>query len=261
MTNQQIEQFRHDGFVLGNRVISDEQAQVLCQEVERAIRDREKPGIPQPVHCINMVRGGEGAIWQIVNIWQASQPFAELIRNPQIAADAAALLGASVLRLWHDQIQYKPAGRGGVNKWHQDSPYWPILQPKDRQITAWVALDDVDEANGAMSMVPGSHLWGVQIDELHKIKEFTQVPKEFAGTPVQVKVCPVRRGHVHFHHSLTWHGSNANTSDRPRRAIALHLMAGETRYDASGTHVMKPYVKVADGGVLAGEAFPVVFGK
>ena len=33
---------------------------------------------------------------------------------------------------------------------------------------------------------------------------------------------PVRRGEVHFHHSLTWHGSADNTSGRERRAHAIH---------------------------------------
>jgi len=34
---------------------------------------------------------------------------------------------------------------------------------------------------------------------------------------------PVAKGEVHYHHSLTWHGSHQNTSMRPRRAVAIHL--------------------------------------
>lgn len=41
--------------------------------------------------------------------------------------------------------------------WHQDAPYWPIVAPMT-EVTAWVALDDADEDNGCMSMVPGSPL-------------------------------------------------------------------------------------------------------
>jgi ectoine hydroxylase-related dioxygenase (phytanoyl-CoA dioxygenase family) len=40
---------------------------------------------------------------------------------------------------------------------------------------------------------------------------------------------PVRKGEVSFHHSMTWHGSHENRSDRPRRAIALHFMTGDAR--------------------------------
>src|SRR5207248_1136185 len=121
-------------------------------------------------------------------------------------------------------IQYKPAAIGGVNMWHQDSPYWPILTPKDVQLTAWVALDDADAENGCMSMVPGSHRWGDRISALHALKDFNAMPELFEGKKLEVRLCPVEKGAVHFHHPLTWHGSQANTSGRPRRAIALHFM-------------------------------------
>ena len=66
----------------------------------------------------------------------ASKPFEELIHNRTIIEEAAQLSGAKELRVWHDQIQYKPAGGGGVNMWHQDCPYWPNLRPQI-QLTAW----------------------------------------------------------------------------------------------------------------------------
>ena len=109
-------------------------------------------------------------MWQIVNIWEASEPFFKLIHNPTIVEEMAQLTQAKVLRIWHDQIQYKPAQTGGVNMWHQDAPLWPILAPMT-EVTAWVALDDVDEENGCMSMVPGSHLWGDHMSDLAKLKE------------------------------------------------------------------------------------------
>ena len=42
---------------------------------------------------------------------------------------AKRLTSAKALRIWHDQIQYKPAANGGVNMWHQDAPLWPIIAP------------------------------------------------------------------------------------------------------------------------------------
>jgi ectoine hydroxylase-related dioxygenase (phytanoyl-CoA dioxygenase family) len=135
-----------------------------------------------------------------------------------IARAVAQLSGGKEIRLWHDQIQYKPKGKGGVNMWHQDWPYWKILSAP-HQITAWVALDEVDAENGCMSMVPGSHLWGDQIDFLHRLPSFDAMPHKFDGHDIEVKLCPVRKGQVHFHHAMTWHGSHANTSQRPRRAL------------------------------------------
>ena len=85
------------------------------------------------------------------------------------------------------------------------------------------------------------------------------MPAYFDDHTIKVVRCPVRAGEVHFHHSLTWHGSHANTSGRPRRAIALHYMTQDTHFVASGDHIMKPYVKVADGELMAGDAFLLVY--
>jgi ectoine hydroxylase-related dioxygenase (phytanoyl-CoA dioxygenase family) len=91
------------------------------------------------------------------------------------------------------------------------------------------------------------------------LSSFDAMPQEFEGRPVKVRTCPVLKGEVHYHHALTWHGSGPNRSGRPRRAIALHFMTEATRFVASGEHVMKPFVHIADGEVMEGEHFPLVY--
>jgi phytanoyl-CoA hydroxylase len=259
LTDTQVTQFRRDGFLKGGRVLSDAQVEVLREELGRVIAGHDKGG-PQPVLLRNLTGKDGSPVWQIVNIWQASDAFNDLVHNQTVAEEVAQLAGANELRVWHDQIQYKPAGIGGVNAWHQDWPYWPILD-RPTQVTAWVALDDVDESNGCMSMVPGSHLWGNQVQFLHTITDFKAMPARFDGHDLQVRLCPVGKGEVHYHHGLTWHGSQANTSGRPRRALAIHLMTEQNRYVASGTHVMKQFVEVADGEPLRGQHFPLVWSR
>jgi phytanoyl-CoA hydroxylase len=258
LSQAQIEQFKRVGYLNGGKVLDDETVETLRGEVMRVIEDRNNATIQQPVLLRNLSGNDNAPVWQIVNIWQASEPFREVMAHPKIVAGIADLTGANELHIWHDQIQYKPAQIGGVNMWHQDAPLWPILAPMT-EVTAWVALDDVDEANGCMSMVPGSHLWGNHIDFLNTFKSYEDMPSEYQGHKIEVIRCPVKKGEVHFHHALTWHGSHANTSGRPRRAIALHYMSGDTRYVASGEHVMKQFVEVEDGAPLRGRVFPRVY--
>lgn len=258
LTEEQIAQFHANGYVNGGQVLSDDEVEVLRSEVMRTIDERERDDVKQPILCRNLSRDTNSPVWQIVDIWMSSEPFHKLISNSKITQMMAQLTGAKELRIWHDQIQYKPAAVGGVNMWHQDAPYWPILAPMT-EVTAWVALDDADLENGCMSMVPGTHRWGNTIDFLHTLKDFNDMPNSYEGREVKVMTCPVKKGHVHFHHALTWHGSSANISGRPRRAIALHYMSEETRYVASGNHVMKPFVEVADGEKMRGKAFPMVY--
>lgn len=259
MLNQiQIDEFRNKGFLLGGGVVSSEQVNVLRHEIDRLLA-AQNTDMPQPVRLMNLASNPDSVTWQITNIWEASEPFRELIFNPKIVEEVVQLTRAQQLRVWHDQVQFKLAERGGITDWHQDSPCWPILTPKTCQVTAWVALDDVDASNGCMSMVAGAYRWGDQIEFLRSIQGFNGMPPTFQDRDLQVELCPVPAGHVHYHHGLTWHGSHANTSARPRRAIAIHYMTGDTRYDSSGNHTMKPFVKVMDGEVLAGDHFPLVW--
>lgn len=257
LTDDEVGRFHADGFVKGGRVLGEAEVETLRAELARVIEDRDRADVPQPVRLANL-SGDEGhPVWQIVNIWQASKPFSDLIHNEQIIEELAQLTAAHELRLWHDQIQYKPAEQGGVNHWHQDAPLWPVLRPMT-QVTAWVALDDVDISNGCMSMVPGSHLWGDQIAYLTGLEGF-ELPTEYEGHRVEAVPRPVAKGEVHYHHALTWHGSHQNSSNRPRRAIAIHTMSDETVFRAAGEHIMKQYITVADGETVAGEAFPLLY--
>jgi phytanoyl-CoA hydroxylase len=264
LTTEQVHHYQTHGYVAGPRVLSDEQAEALSDEVLRVIARRDDPAARQPV-MISNISAGDREVWQIVNIWQASDLFSRLAHDPNIVEASARLTGGRELYMWHDQIQYKPAMTGGANWWHQDSIYWPVHLVKDAQITAWIALDDADVENGCMWMVPGSHQWGNQTEYLHArrqelgLRRFHDLACDHQGRAVKPVACPVRRGHVHFHHPLTWHGSPANESGRPRRAIALHYMDERVTFDSHGNHPMKPYIHAAHGEPVRGPAFPRVW--
>jgi phytanoyl-CoA hydroxylase len=263
LTPHQVAQFHEVGYLRGPKVFDDAQVEELRAETLRVIRDRKRDDVPQPVVCHNMLGKSDQVVWQIVNIWMASEPFKRAVTDALVSAMVAQLTGARELRVWHDQIQYKPAAEGGVTMWHQDSPYWDILTPKHQQVTAWIALDDVDVDNGCMRMVPGSHRWGDDAQPfLHSLKRFEEMEEhvsEWRGHAVKVLPCPVARGEVHFHHSLTWHGSNANRSGRPRRAIAVHYATDQTVFAGTGTHIMRRFVTSDAMQPLTGEAFPLVW--
>ena len=130
LNEQQIALYQRNGFVNGGPVLDDETVEVLRAEVLRVIDERERTDIAQPVLCRNLNSDASAPIWQIVNIFEASPAFKEMVTGPAIACMAAQLTGSNELRVWHDQIQYKPQAQGGRLHWHQDSPAWATLQPK-----------------------------------------------------------------------------------------------------------------------------------
>jgi ectoine hydroxylase-related dioxygenase (phytanoyl-CoA dioxygenase family) len=260
LSEAQVAEFRERGLLLGPVVYTPAEADALRAHLDEVIAGRSGA---KPELLRNMLGDSEQVVVQIVNIWQADEAFRAHTRHPAICAMTAQLVGHPVLRVWHDQVQHKPARIGGPTNWHQDHPYWPIIQPADL-VSAWVALDEATEENGCMWMVPGSHRWGP-----HKGGTIGTEPETFAPQPdrsllpeganVTPVPCPVRKGQVMFHHCLTWHGSPPNRSDRDRPAIAVHYMPGYTRYEPNRTHVMEHRVTVAPGEVLEGEFFPLVW--
>ena len=277
LTSSQIDEFHRNGFLNGGRILTDRELEALRADLDH-ILEKGPDGFTseesQPVSFRNMSQRGDEsaalAVWQIVNIWEASPAFGRLIYHPSIVKGISRLTDALNLMVWHDQIQYKPANHGGATRWHQDAPLWPIILPMT-PVSAWIALDDADEENGCMWMVPGSYKWGDQMDflrtqqHLEQREEFMNIEGFAPPADSEVKAVvpqprPVKSGEVSFHHSLTWHGSPFNRSDRPRRAIAIHYMTGESRFVASGQHLMKQFVTLEDGVPMAeaGEHFPTV---
>ena len=259
LTDEQVQSFRANGFLNYGRVLTDAQLSGLRQSLDRVLSGQSAAS---PEAISNIGGGSQSVVTQVVNVWEAEPAFRDHLFHPVIVPLVAQLMGTDTVRVWHDQMQLKPPRIGGPTVWHQDHPYWPVIQPADL-VSAWVALEDATVENGAMSMVRRSHLWG-QYDggtiginpDYSPAYDPAFVPE---GETVEVVPCEVPAGSVVFHHCRTWHGAPANHSERPRPAIAVHYMPGYTRYEPSGqTHLVEHHIHVAPGEVLTGEHFPTV---
>ncbi len=258
----QIAEFSERGYLQVGRVMSDEAADTLRARLFQVIEDKSDRS---PESKRNMAGDPTKVLIQIVNIWEADDLFNAHLYNPVMCEMVADVIGTDTLRVWHDQVQYKPARIGGPTDWHQDHPYWPIIQPADL-VSAWVALDDVDVENGCMWMVPGSHKWGphkggtigTNAEDFAPMPDLSLLPEGVSDTPVPM---PVKKGHAGLHHCLTWHGSPPNRSERGRPGIAVHYMPGYTRYekDPGKTHLVEHNVEVQPGEILKGKHFPTVW--
>jgi len=262
LSEAQIAEFHERGYIQAGRIMTDEQADEMR---ERLFQVAEGRGQRAPEASRNMTGDPQNVVIQIVNIWEADDLFYAHLFNPVMCEIVADVIGDDTLRVWHDQVQFKPAKVGGPTTWHQDHPYWPIIQPADL-VSAWVALDDVDVENGCMWMVPGSHKWGphkggtigTNKEDFAPMPDLSLLPEGIDVTPVPM---PVKKGHVGLHHCLTWHGSPPNRSERGRPGIAVHYMPGYTRYekDPGKTHIVEHNIEVQPGEILKGKHFPTVW--
>jgi len=165
---------------------------------------------------------------------RVSTGLAALIQHPLLGAIAARLAGDDV-RLWHDQLLYKPHQRGDMKAnvgWHTDRGYWKTCSSTNL-LTAWIPFHDCDSVMGTITMIDGSLHWPDNTSGLDFFSnDLEGLESKFkTGGQAVVKV-PVNllKGEVSFHHCLTIHGSGPNLSDRPRRSIAVHMQDGANRY-------------------------------
>lgn len=120
---------------------------------------------------------------------------------------AGALLGEPAV-LYKEKINYKLAGGAGFSP-HQDAPAYPLIQV---HVSAMVAVDDADEANGGLEVVSGRYGEVLPLDERGCIDASVADALEWTSVPV----CA---GQTLWFHSRTPHRSGPNHSGRPRRAL------------------------------------------
>jgi ectoine hydroxylase-related dioxygenase (phytanoyl-CoA dioxygenase family) len=143
------------------------------------------------------------------------------------------LLGAEPFAV-QTMLYFKPPGARG-QALHQDQ-YYLKVQP-GTCMAAWMALDDCDEANGCMQVVPGSQKWDllctVKADTTQSFTDVTvPLPEGVKPTPMIMKA-----GDVLFFNGQLVHGSFANTTtDRFRRSLIGHYIVGEAQKVAQFYH-------------------------
>ena len=153
-------------------------------------------------------------------------------------------------------LYFKPPGARG-QALHQDQHYLRV-QP-GACIAAWLALDDCDEENGCLRMVPDSHSWPLLCTaDADTTQSFTDVtvdlPDGIASEPVIMQA-----GDVVFFNGQVVHGSYPNSSaDRFRRAFIGHYIAGEAQEVAKYFHPIlrmngtEVEMEISEGGDLCG---------
>lgn len=265
LTPQEVQFFHQNGYVRGGKLLEPDEAYRLRDRLDEVLAGKsDTGGKVEYAATIENTDPAAGGVLQVVNIWKQDSMFRKHHSHPKLVEMGRQLTGASTLRIFHDQILSKPPRNGKPVNWHQDYGYWQMVTPSDL-ITCWVALDEATVANGCMQVVPGSHRWGLvdantnlAADDPEAIlKQVTPPP----GEKIEKVHVELPIGHCMWHHCLTLHGTDVNTTDKPRRAVITHLMPGHCRYDMRFKHLMAQYAEgegLKDGDILKGEHFPEV---
>ena len=201
----------------------------------------------------------------LINNWhKANRWVYDLCQTPAILDYVEDILGPDFFQ-WGGQFFCKLPGITSEVPWHQDAQYWP-LTPHDT-VTVWLAFYDSNDENGAMRVVAGSHLSGMQthdtVDRPENVLNQSIDERSFdAGDVVTIDL---KAGEMSLHDDRLIHGSNASRSGERRVGLTMRFSPTRVKCDLSVWPTFEAYqVRGEDtfkqnpvGKIPGGDGFPV----
>ena len=226
LTEQQIAAYRRDGYLAVPELIDRQRTKEL-REVTEEFVERSRH-----------VAKSDG-LFDLDPRHTAAAPELRRIKNPAdnhplyrwVAFDSpivdivAELIGPDI-KFHHSKLNLKGSHGGAPVDWHQDAAFYP--HSNDDVLAVGLLLDDADAANGAMTVLPGSHFGPVY--EHYDGDQF--VGSMQAGDVARLDLgrshlLELPAGSIHIHHYRLVHGSAPNLSARPRRLLINSYRAAD----------------------------------
>lgn len=221
LTEQQVRDYRHHGFLFPVPALSSEEAAQCLKNLEAL---EARLGSPLPKAEMKW----RGAAYTYLPWVDA------LVRDPRILDVIEDLIGPDIL-VFQSTFFIKEPGTPAFTAWHQDATYFG-LEPYEH-VTAWVALSDASKAAGCMDVLSshGSpkqrHHAAARLQ--HSINGAGQVIVEPLDESEAVAM-ELEAGEFSLHHTLCPHRSAPNRA-RHRR-VGLGVSYIPTRVRTTGSY-------------------------
>ncbi len=214
-----VETFREQGYVVARSLFSADETAALRDHLSRVRHDgpREDDDAGFDTQSTDPLLRWPRLLQ--VHRWDATSR--AWLLDPRVTGRARALLDTTPLAV-QCMVYFKPPGSRG-QALHQDQ-YFIRARP-GTCLAAWMALDDTDDENGCIRIVPGSQDWPLLCPEpadtrVSFARDSIPLP---AGTP-ELPI-EMRAGDVLFFNGSLVHGSRPNVSStRFRRALIGHFI-------------------------------------
>jgi phytanoyl-CoA hydroxylase len=122
--------------------------------------------------------------------------------------------------------------------WHQDDAYYTEVVGSDTRMSIWVPLQDTDERNGCLWIVPGSHKQGLQS---YMVQNNGTCRKALIEDQVDLSTAqpvPMKAGSCLLFNALTWHSSKGNETDQVRRAFIVSYQEATVPIGRGKQHIV-----------------------
>lgn len=224
---QAITDFRRDGFAVVRGFFNPQQTSELLEAVERFIEE-VTPTMPKD-RVFFEDKADPSTLLRLECMDVYDTYFENLVANQRIVELTKRLMDDDVIAQ-RVAMFGKPPRVGKETPSHQDG-YYHMLMPNE-SLTYWIAVDPVDEKNGCLRYLPGSHKRGMRPHDVSEVFGFSLGITDFGEDDLshEVAVC-LEPGDLVVHHGMTVHRADPNASDRLRRGVGLVYFAARARVD------------------------------
>lgn len=228
ITEEQKRKYREDGFFILEKVIPEDELEFIRKDCMELITQQDKEMEKAGVTELNLSR--KNSRYFVFNSYKDRPHLGKFIFSDIMAEICKATIGETAYLFWEQFVVKGTDKKGAEFTWHQDSGY--VDHKHNYYVNAWIPLDDVNEENGTVVLLPYS-LAGTKEKIEHKPVHGTSDREGYFGPEKGIPAnCPA--GSIVVFSSTTFHRSGANSTSKMRRAWALQY-SPEVIYEADGS--------------------------
>ncbi|RYV01082.1 phytanoyl-CoA dioxygenase [Shewanella sp. OPT22] len=216
LTNDQISNYKNDGFVFPIKIFSEAKASDLKEKLQAIEQQQKKP--------YSKAQSNKS---YLLYDWAD-----ELVNHPAILDAIESLIGKDIICLMTNLFIKEPGSKSFVSM-HQDAAYWGVKA--DDVVTAWVALSPATRTSGVMKVEPGSHHHlqkQMNTYSSDNLLSRGQTIPDRALSPSNNVYMELAPGEMSLHHFKLVHGSDPNNSDERRIGFAIRYVAAKASVKA-----------------------------
>lgn len=232
------QQYQDEGYMVLESVISAEHLQMLRDECDQLIADvdAEMDRLESDVHGLSQ----RGRRYFISSRSRDRPRLRDFLFSNLMAGICRDTIGGTAY-LFVEQFVVKAAEVGTSFSWHQDSGF--IDFPHDPYVSCWCTLDDVDERNGTVYILPYSRA-GTSLRVDHVIDPSTNDRVGYHGEdPGDPVIAPA--GSIVVFSSTAFHRTGPNTTERARRVyLAQYARQPITSPNGDQLNMAEPFPSV-----------------
>lgn len=226
LSASQISSYRENGYLLVEDAVSADQLdrlrEITYDLIERSRNVTESDGVYDldDGHCPEQPR-----LTRIKLPHRQHPYYWDVLRNSAMTEVLTSLLGPDTM-IQTSKLNTKAPGGGAAVEWHQDWAFYP--HTNDDMLAFGLMLEDVDEANGPLQVIPGSHQ-GPVLSHMNADGVFCGAvdPADRDFHADRAVTLTGKAGSMTVHHVRMLHGSAPNMSDRNRLVLFYECRAAD----------------------------------